>query len=111
MQTTTTSKLARVVPISVRNLEDPQTAIPRIAEDSKLTAEIEEAVRSVPTKHDLHCCDARRMEFLEPNSLHLTVTSPPYWTLKKYNVVEGQLGYLGDYEEFLNALDEVWRHV
>lgn len=37
------------------------------------------------------------------------VTSPPYWTLKEYNDVEGQLGHLDDYESFLTELDRVWQ--
>ena len=42
--------------------------------------------------------------------IHLVVTSPPYWTLKEYNRVEGQLGYVSDYESFLDELDSVWQH-
>jgi DNA modification methylase len=34
------------------------------------------------------------MGFLEPESIHLVVTSPPYWTLKEYNLGEGQMGYI-----------------
>ena len=36
-------------------------------------------------------------------------TSPPYWTLKKYEENEGQLGEIEDYEAFLDELDKVWR--
>jgi len=36
------------------------------------------------------------------------VTSPPYWTLKEYEHSRGQMGDIGDYEEFLNELDVVW---
>jgi DNA modification methylase len=39
------------------------------------------------------------------------VTSPPYWTLKKYNAREGQLGHLDDYESFLDQLDLIWTEV
>ncbi len=104
-------ELADFLPKPVRNLDDPQTAIPRIAQDPALTAAIEEAVRGIPSRHDLHRADARSMEFLEPESVHLAVTSPPYWTLKEYNLSEGQLGYVADYEEFLAELDTVWSHV
>jgi DNA modification methylase len=37
------------------------------------------------------------------------VTSPPYWTLKEYNRVTGQLGFVEDYEDFVVALDQVWK--
>src|SRR5207249_3231131 len=62
----------------------------------------------VPTTHRLFRRDAREMT-LAPESVHLVVTSPPYWTLKEYNRVEGQLGYVRDYERFLDELDVVWR--
>lgn len=63
---------------------------------------------AVPTVHTLRLGDARKLEWLEDGSLHLVVTSPPYWTLKKYNDHPDQLGDFGDYEGFLNELDEVW---
>jgi len=41
-------------------------------------------------------------------SIHLVITSPPYWTLKKYNENAGQLGHISDYESFLQELNKVW---
>ena len=49
------------------------------------------------------------MDFLKPQSVHLVVTSPPYWTLKEYRPAEAQLGHIAGYEEFLDSLDQVWR--
>ncbi|TSA01009.1 MAG: site-specific DNA-methyltransferase [Deltaproteobacteria bacterium] len=69
---------------------------------------VESAVLQVPTSHTVHNSDARRMGFLEPESIHLIVTSPPYWTLKEYNLGEGQMGYIREYKEFLRELDRVW---
>jgi DNA modification methylase len=48
------------------------------------------------------------MKELEPESVHLVVTSPPYWTLKEYRETPGQLGHVEDYEQFLSELDQVW---
>src|SRR5438874_328995 len=36
------------------------------------------------TTHKLCCADARQMPWLADESVHLVVTSPPYWTLKEY---------------------------
>jgi len=58
----------------------------------------------------LHQADARCLDFLDDGSVHLVVTSPPYWTLKEYRREEGQLGWIADYAEFLDQLDRVWRH-
>lgn len=105
-----TIDLAEFVPAEIYPLNDPQTDIPRIAKDKKLIKLIEDAVRRVPTVHSLNLGDARAMDRLEPNSVHLVITSPPYWTLKEYRDSEGQMGHIDDYEEFLAELDRVWRH-
>jgi DNA modification methylase len=61
------------------------------------------------TTHALHLGDARSMSDIADSSVHLVVTSPPYWTLKKYVGAAGQLGAIADYELFLEELDKVWR--
>lgn len=61
------------------------------------------------TTHRLHLGDARDLSWLKNESVHLVVTSPPYWTLKKYEVREGQLGEMAEYEKFLYELNKVWR--
>ena len=38
------------------------------------------------------------------------MTSPPYWTLKRYRDSEGKLGHVETYDEFLGELDKVWLH-
>ena len=65
---------------------------------------------SKPTLHRLNRGDARELDWIPDGSLHLVVTSPPYWTLKKYNDAPGQLGHLEDYDKFMDELDKVWRH-
>jgi modification methylase len=64
----------------------------------------------LPTVHKLHCGDARELDWIPDNSVHLVVTSPPYFTLKKYNSFAGQLGDIPEYEAFMDELDKVWRH-
>jgi DNA modification methylase len=102
------ARLDDYIPKELRDLENPQTAIPRIAKDSSLTAKIEQSVREIPTTHRLYLADARNMLELEPETVHLVVTSPPYWTLKEYRDSDGQLGHIEDYDEFLTELDTVW---
>jgi modification methylase len=60
------------------------------------------------TTHELRLVDARQLDGVADQSVHLVVTSPPYWTLKDYVGSEGQLGDIEDYESFLNELDKVW---
>ena len=100
--------LSAYLPSSVGNVDDPQRDIPRLAKDRKATAEIEQSLPLIPTTHRLYRQDTRTVG-LERESVHLVVTSPPYWTLKEYNPGEGQLGYVADYEQFLGELDLVWK--
>jgi DNA modification methylase len=102
--------LADRLPVSLREIEDDQKAIPRIAKDAALIRQIEATLPGIPTTHDLWRRDARELDFIPDNSVHLVLTSPPYWTLKNYNASAGQMGHIEDYEEFLDELDKVWRH-
>jgi hypothetical protein len=42
------------------------------------------------TCHRVRCGDARDMPWLAEESVHLVVTSPPYWTLKHYEPHDDQ---------------------
>lgn len=103
------TSLADYLPPDLAGGKVGQTDIPRIAKDVGLTADLARAVRSIPTHHALYRADCREMTFLEPKSVHLIVTSPPYWTLKEYEHSEGQLGHYEDYDYFLDELDRVWQ--
>ena len=100
---------AEHIPDCIGEIRNHQTDLPRIARDRKLTAAIEAKLEQLPTHHDLYQRDSRKINFLAPESLHLVVTSPPYWTLKDYNVSEGQMGYIEDYDKFVGELDKVWK--
>ena len=63
------------------------------------------------TFHRLINGDSRDLSLLDDASIHLVVTSPPYWNLKRYNENPDQLGHIQDYETFLLELEKVWRHV
>ena len=89
-------------------VEEPQKAIPAIAKDPAACAQIEHVVSGLETKHLLYNADSRQVE-IEDESVDLVLTSPPYWTLKKYNDHDDQLGDVADYEQFLDELDHVWR--
>jgi site-specific DNA-methyltransferase (adenine-specific) len=73
--------------------------------------EIEAMASESQTEHRLIQADARSLSFLPDSSVHLVLTSPPYWTLKRYNESDYQLGHVHDYENFLAQLEKVWREV
>ncbi len=106
--------LNRFVPNSLRDFlrsgGKDQGRIPALAKDPEKIKAIERAVRKIPTHHALFLRDSRHMDVLDDESIHLILTSPPYWTLKEYPDRPGQLGRIEDYELFLDELDKVWRH-
>lgn len=63
------------------------------------------------TTHVVMQADSRSLKELPNASVHLVVTSPPYFNLKPYESPAGgaQLGRLDDYERFLSELDKVWK--
>jgi DNA modification methylase len=83
--------------------------IPRLARDARAMRRIESVVQRLDTSHNLVLGDSRTAD-LEPGSVHLVVTSPPYWNLKRYNEGEDQLGHVDEYEEFIAAIDRVWKN-
>jgi hypothetical protein len=64
------SDLSTFVPEEFSKLDDPQTAIPRLARDERAVGIIEDVVRRISTRHRLYLGDARKMPQIEPESVH-----------------------------------------
>ena len=62
----------------------------------------------IKTHHKIINGDSREMTELPDNSVHLVITSPPYWQLKDYGS-ENQIGYHENYERYINNLNLVWK--
>lgn len=111
---TTKSNLQEFVPDSCKELLDKssvelRSAIPELARDKGRMGEIEKAVKSLPSNHELYQADSRDLGFIDNESIHLVVTSPPYFNLKDYGEASaGQLGEIDEYEKFNQMLDQVW---
>ena len=60
------------------------------------------------TRHRIIIGDCRQMQEVADESVHLVVTSPPYWQLKDYGASE-QIGYHDTYEDYINHLNLVWQ--
>ncbi|MBN1661488.1 MAG: site-specific DNA-methyltransferase, partial [Anaerolineae bacterium] len=91
------------------DLSEPKTAIPGLAKKPETVARLREILSQMPTRHRLVHGDARDMARVPDNSVHLIVTSPPYWILKEYPDTPGQLGQIESYDAFLDEMDKVWR--
>ena len=66
------------------------------------------------------CKDARKMAELPDNSVHLIVTSPPYFNIKDYSLdgyqknkksekAKGQIGDVADYKKYISEMLRVWQ--
>jgi len=60
------------------------------------------------TIHKIINGDSRQMNFIPDKSVHLVITSPPYWQLKDYGT-EKQIGFHESYESYINNLNLVWK--
>jgi site-specific DNA-methyltransferase (adenine-specific) len=60
------------------------------------------------THHKIINGDSRKMIEVPDNSVHLIITSPPYWQLKDYGN-EKQIGFHDSYENYINNLNLVWK--
>ena len=107
-------KLEEMVPADVLHLarQDEQRSIPALARNAAEMGRIQGILEKLPTTHELILGDSRNLVADIPeNSVHLAITSPPYWTLKEYQDHPNQLGHVCDYEAFLEAIDTVWKAV
>jgi len=59
------------------------------------------------THHKIIIGDSRKMAEIPDESIHLVITSPPYWQLKDYGN-DNQLGFHENYESYINNLNLVW---
>jgi len=60
------------------------------------------------TIHKIINGDSRQMNLLPDKSVHLVITSPPYWQLKDYGT-ETQIGFHDSYESYINNLNLAWK--
>jgi site-specific DNA-methyltransferase (adenine-specific) len=63
---------------------------------------------TLKTWHKIIQGDSRQMNHLPDESVHLVVTSPPYWQLKDYGEKQ-QIGFYENYESYINNLSLVWQ--
>lgn len=71
--------------------------------------------------YQIHNADVRDLlKYVEPESVDICITSPPYWDIlnqkrtadnkpiRNYGNLEGDLGTISDYREFINSLAEIF---
>ncbi len=60
------------------------------------------------TFHKIIIGDSRHMEEVRNESVHLVITSPPYWQLKDYGA-KNQIGFNDSYQDYIDNLNKVWK--
>lgn len=90
------------------NMDNKKGAVTKLIELNKATRSQGWPFPFDTTTHTLRNADARDLSWIPSRSVHLIVTSPPYWTLKQYESNSRQLGEIESYELFLDELDKVW---
>ncbi|HMO24760.1 MAG TPA: site-specific DNA-methyltransferase [Tepidisphaeraceae bacterium] len=103
------TRVAEILAGLPKNDSDPG-ALPALLEANRELRHLEWPAPYRQTSHRLRIGDARDLSFIADESVHLVVTSPPYWTLKQYNDHPEQMGSINDYDHFLDELDKVWAH-
>jgi modification methylase len=58
-------------------------------------------------EHKIIIGDSRDMKEISDESVHVVITSPPYWQLKDYGN-GNQIGFNDSYEDYINNLNLVW---
>ena len=61
-----------------------------------------------PIRHKIYGSTAESMSELDDESVHLIVTSPPYWNIKDYGSDE-QIGFHDSLADYLERLKSVWQ--
>ena len=54
--------------------------------------------------------DSRNLsKFIQPNSVHFVIFSPPYWNLRNYKY-DNQIGFKQSYDEYLKDMKKVFSY-
>lgn len=60
------------------------------------------------TWHKIIIGDSRHMDEVKNETVHLVITSPPYWQLKDYGSKD-QIGFNDSYQDYIDNLNKVWK--
>lgn len=72
----------------------------------------QEAMSVCGTTQRIVVGNARNLAKIADESIHLAVTSPPYFNAKMYSdSIDGDLGNVHDLDEWLSEIGQVWREV
>ena len=75
----------------------------------KVSVKKETIITVKNTTQKIICADARKLSVIPDNSVHLAVTSPPYFNTKMYSAqCDSDLGNIHDVDAWLQSIKAVW---
>ncbi len=97
----------------LRELKKYETNFKRKGQTNKIDIDKINAIEINGTIQKIYVKNSMRMEELQDNSIHLMVTSPPYFDTKMYSKepIENDLGNIHNVDEWFEKISEVWKEV
>ncbi len=91
--------------------EDIKRSRRMLSAEAEMLVETENIISINGTTQKIYVKDARNMKELADNSIHLMITSPPYFNAKLYskNQIEGDLGNIHNLDEWFYEIGKVWK--
>ena len=80
---------------------------------SRFKTKDKQKLRINNSSHMVYIKDAKNMYDLKDNSVHLMITSPPYFNAKMYTKkpIPGDLGNIHDLDQWFEQIKQVWKEV
>lgn len=97
----------------LRELKKYETSSQLKAQTCKINIDKVNVIEINGTIQKIYVKNSRMMNDLPDNSIHLMVTSPPYFDTKMYSrePIENDLGNIHDIDEWFEKISEVWKEV
>ena len=97
----------------LKDLKAYEKTCPKTKQKRKQKIGKENLLKLNSSLHKIYIKDSSCMKDLKDNSVHLMITSPPYFNAKMYTKepVRGDLGNIHDLDKWLKKIGEVWKEV
>jgi DNA modification methylase len=97
----------------LQDLIEHEKSLPKLNKETKKEVPAENILKINDTTQKIYTANAMNMKELEDDSVHLMVTSPPYFNAKMYtkDPIENNLGDIHGLDEWFEAIGMVWKEV
>ena len=98
---------------NIKDLEEVKNKVPILQVKKKAILPTENIIRVNNTTQKIYIKNSQNMEDILNDSVHLMITSPPYFDTKMYSnkPIEKDLGNIHDLDEWFKEISKVWKEV